>query len=309
MRDPAGHVILTAIPLTVTSPMTKQIRSSSRIDPNWAHLGLLALTGALAWGSHRFSVSPFPTLVFGLVLTVAWLMLWERLAPYRDDWQPGANDLKRDASFFGANAVADAIADLLLRAAVLGAAMWWPVSGPAAMLPLAVGAVLAVLLSELGGYAVHRLSHRGGWLWRVHVVHHRMDAVNTSNNFTTHPVNVLLNKLARLLPVWLLGFSPEAILMALLFVQAQSFAGHANTRGRMGWLNYVIGTAELHRWHHSVRVEEALNFGSALPLWDQLFGTFHCPRHAAVRQVGVRGTDDLPAPGETWALLAYPFRR
>ncbi|HUG26566.1 sterol desaturase family protein [Piscinibacter sp.] len=288
--------------------MTTPIRSSSRFDPNWAHLGLLALTGALAWGAHQFSMSPFPTLVIGLVLTVGWLMLWERFAPYREAWRPSANDLQRDASFFGANAVADAAADLLLRAAALGAAMWWPVSGPVATLPLAAGVVLALVIAELGDYALHRLSHRGGWLWRVHVVHHRMEAVNTSNNFTTHPVNVLLRKLVRLLPLWLLGFSPEAILMALLFGQAQSFAAHANTRGRMGWLNYVIGTAELHRWHHSVRVEEALNFGSALPLWDQVFGTFHYPRDGAVRQVGVRGAYGVPAPAETWALLAHPFR-
>ena len=284
-------------------------RRLHRLDLNWAHLGLLALTAALAAAALHLAASPVLTLVTGLVLTVGWLMLWERLAPYRADWQPTARDLARDAGFLGANAVADALADLLLRAAMLGAAMWWPVHGPVRTLPLAVAIVLAIVVAELGDYALHRLSHRGGWLWRVHVVHHRMEAVNTSNNFTTHPVNVLLRKLVRLLPLWLLGFGAEAVLVALLFGQAQSFAAHANTRGRMGWLNYVIGTAELHRWHHSVRVEEALNFGSALPLWDQVFGTFHYPRDGAVRQVGVRGADGVPAPAATWALLAHPFRR
>ena len=255
---------------------------------NVAHLGLLALVVGWAALTTHWSMAPLPVMVGGLVLTVAWLMAWERWQPYRGDWLPSAADLRRDVSFLGANAVADGLADGLVWAAAVAAAQAWPGrTGPAQDWPLAWGVLVALLLSELGDYALHRASHRGGWLWRLHRVHHRQRAVNASNNVTTHPVNVLLRKLVRLAPLWPLGFSAEALLWAGLLAQAQSFAVHANTAGRMGWLNYVIGSAELHRWHHSVRPEQALNFGSVLPLWDQVFGSFRYRPAEAVDGVGL----------------------
>jgi sterol desaturase/sphingolipid hydroxylase (fatty acid hydroxylase superfamily) len=99
----------------------------------------------------------------------------------------------------------------------------------------------------------------------------------------------------------------EAVLWAGLFQQLQSFATHANTRGRMGWLNLVIGTAELHRRHHGTQVEEALNFGTAIPLWDQLFGTFRfrCTREPAA--VGVAHPERYPASSDWWGLMRLPL--
>lgn len=288
--------------------MSSGVRRAAPV--NVAHLGLLALVLAYAWLAHRAAWSPFALTVGGLMLTLAWLGLVEWRWPHRRVWHPEAADLRRDATFFGANALADTAADALLRVALppLAVALAPALHGSAAAtLPLPLAVVLVLWGSEFFAYWLHRAMHHGGWWWRVHAVHHRPHALNVSNNFTTHPLNVLLLKLVRIAPLVLLGFSAEAIVLAGVFFQAQSFAAHANTRGSMGWLNYVIGTAELHRWHHSTRSEEALNFGTVVPLWDQLFGTFRWRRGEEPLALGLEEPADFPPAHATLALLQAPF--
>jgi len=56
-------------------------------------------------------------------------------------------------------------------------------------------------------------------------------------------------------------------------------------------LSRWIGSAELHRWHHSVVQGEALNVSTAVPIWDQVFGTYKAPGAAGPARVGIL---DLP---------------
>lgn len=276
-------------------------------DTHWnhAHLLALALLPPYAIAAHAMGWAPFTTLVVHLFITLAWFALFEWWRPFRAGWQPVAADLRRDGGFFGVNAVADGLAGALVAAVALR----WAGGGPASGWPLWAAVPLAVGAAEFAAYWLHRGMHAGGWWWRVHAVHHRPEALNVSNNLTVHPINVAVLKVVKMLPLLALGFNADAVLYASLFLQLQSFATHANTRGRMGWLNYVIGTAELHRWHHSDQRGESLNYGTALPLWDQLFGTFIYRRGRAPRQVGVESAAGYPAATDLRGLLLYPFRR
>jgi hypothetical protein len=57
---------------------------------------------------------------------------------------------------------------------------------------------------------------------------------------------------------------------------------------RFGVLNYVIATNELHRWHHSRKIQESnANYGSDTAMWDLLFGTFFWPKKSRVEAIGV----------------------
>jgi sterol desaturase/sphingolipid hydroxylase (fatty acid hydroxylase superfamily) len=276
-------------------------------DNEWNHAHLLALAWTPAYAAATWTQGWSATAVLAghLFATLAWFAAFERWRPHRPRWRATGADRRRDAAFLGMNALADGLAGLLLAALTLKLAL----AGPAARLPLWAAAPLAVLVAEFGAYWLHRAMHRGGWGWCVHMVHHRPAALNVTNNLTTHPFNVVLLKAVKLMPLALLGFAAEAVLLAALFMQLQSFATHANTRGRMGWLNYFVGTAELHRWHHSTHTGEALNFSTAVPLWDQLFGTF---RYAPGREpvdVGVEAPAAYPDANDTWALTLYPLRR
>jgi sterol desaturase/sphingolipid hydroxylase (fatty acid hydroxylase superfamily) len=63
-----------------------------------------------------------------------------------------------------------------------------------------------------------------------------------------------------------------------IFVAVNGMLQHCNVKMRFGFLNWIFATAELHRWHHSKKLEESnTNFGNNIILWDILMGTRFCP--------------------------------
>ena len=55
--------------------------------------------------------------------------------------------------------------------------------------------------------------------------------------------------------------------------------------------------AELHRWHHSLKLEEAnSNYGNNILFWDLVFGTVYYPRdRTASADIGLSDMDGFPA--------------
>ena len=266
---------------------------------HWVHLGLLAVLPSYLSAQRSLDLPTVAGLMAWLALNIVVLLLAEKITPYRDDWHPSLPDLKRDAGMLSLNIIADGVADVIVLAVTVMAATG--TSG----LPLVAQVAAGIVVAELGGYLMHRISHEGGWLWRVHVVHHLPAAVNASNSFNAHPINGLYNKLARVAPLVLLGISADAIFIVALFGLTQGMVVHANVRGRMGFLNWILGSAELHRLHHSVDMKQARNFGTTMPLWDQLFGTYRAP--APVAQVGIAEAGSYPGATDLLALLLWPF--
>lgn len=276
---------------------------------NGAHLGLLA--GLTAWlvTAYLMAWALAPVALLATVGSIVWLAWAEWLWPHHEEWAPTRADLRRDGTWFLAAAVADSGAKWAVRGTALLLGSWLPAPAVTSELPLWAAVLLALVVGEFGAYWLHRWEHAGGWLWRVHALHHAPSAVNVTNNVTIHPLNVVIADVARVLPLLLLGFSPEAVVYAGVYSQAQAFATHANTPGTMGWLNYLIGTAELHRRHHSAVVDEALNFGTALPLWDQLFGTFRYRQTAEPHRVGLAEPGEYPSLDDLRGWWWYPLRR
>lgn len=263
---------------TLTTLFHRALRGACRL--NLPHLLLLASLPVAAWYLRAWPQE----LVLAAVglFALAFLMLVERLWPLRSDWQPRRPELARDAGFLGLNALGDSGTALL----VTGLALRVSPGGLVDLSPLSpwLALPLAIVLGELGPFALHRWAHRSPCLWRFHALHHQPAKLNAANAVLAHPLNVAWNQAARLLPWLLLGFSAEVMLWAALFLQVQGLAVHANLRGGLGPLNWLIGSAELHRWHHSVVEAEAHNYGTAIPLWDQLFGSFvHRPGQAPAR--------------------------
>jgi sterol desaturase/sphingolipid hydroxylase (fatty acid hydroxylase superfamily) len=276
---------------------TMTLRARHELRWNWPHLAALVGLVPFAWLAGIAAWEPGTTLTLGTLLALAWLMFAERRWPARPEWASNAQELLRDGVFLGINAVVDAAGALLLTWLALAWATAMP--GPAANWSPWIAVPIAVVLGELGPYVLHRWAHRGGWGWRVHAVHHAPRRMHASNNLTTHPINVLWNQMARMLPWIALGFEAHVIAWSALFIQVQSFAVHANISGTVGPLSRWIGSAELHRWHHSVVQKEALNFSTAVPIWDRLFGTYQAPSVYGPAHVGIA---DLPVDvgGTLW---------
>ncbi|MFD2177823.1 sterol desaturase family protein [Veronia pacifica] len=205
-------------------------------------------------------------------------ILAERFVPYRSDWNKNHDDLKTDVtSAVMLVAVIEPLLKLVGAIAVVAVYEWSEISQTTWLsgMPLLSQIIVVTLLIELGRYWSHRLHHIITPLWWLHAMHHSSKRLYAINNLRLNPLNYLLNFLIGTFPVLLLVPSPEALLGYLALSQPVIMLQHANIDLKSGWLNYIFSTNELHRWHHSTDTGKAnSNYGNAIVLWDQVFGTF-----------------------------------
>ena len=217
------------------------------------------------------------------VVALGVAMWLERRMPYIADWnRPHGDSLTNWFSFGVLAGLMQPLLKLLLPLLVIALA------GSAASvlglfptnLPFAMQVLLATLLAELANYWVHRWHHTQRALWWLHALHHGSERLYSINNFRTHPVEYALKSVLSLLPLMLLGAPAEVLLGYVALTQPVLMLQHVNLPLRHGWLNYIFSTNTLHRWHHSTQPQEGnTNYGSALVIWDQVFGTFYHPQH------------------------------
>ncbi len=106
-----------------------------------------------------------------------------------------------------------------------------------------------------------------------------------------------------------LWMAVEARVLALYYVAyaTNGFFQHCNIELRYGPLNYIVGSAETHRWHHSrLPSESNANYGNTVIVWDVLFGTWYLPRDHEVTELGLQ---DPGYPKSFLRLLGAPFTR
>lgn len=168
-----------------------------------------------------------------------------------------------------------------------------------------------VILDFSAGYLAHRALHVIPVLWRFHRVHHSDDFVDVTTTYRTHPVETVWRFLFVILPVWLLGIAPVAVVIQRLVTMANGIFEHGNIRlwsplDRL--LSVVWVTPNVHKIHHSrAPLETNSNYGNVLTIYDRLFGTFTPSDRAASV---VYGLDEVP-PGRSGSfagLLSMPFR-
>lgn len=108
------------------------------------------------------------------------------------------------------------------------------------------------------------------------------------------------------MPFLLLGVAPEVIAVYALLYSVNGFFQHCNARVRYGFLNYLVASAETHRWHHARDPKTAsCNFGHTTIIWDLLFGTWYLPRNE-MPDIGIM---DRSYPQGFCAQMLAPFRR
>jgi sterol desaturase/sphingolipid hydroxylase (fatty acid hydroxylase superfamily) len=228
--------------------------------------------------------------------------------PERLDWRPRRGDVAADAAFMACVQVL--LPRVLAATAVLALAAWTHEHAPSPWWPhawpLGVQMVMMVLAVDFLRYWLHRACHTYAPLWRLHEVHHSPEVLYTLNVGRFHPLEKTLHFACDSVPFLLLGVAPELIAGYFLLYAVNGFFQHSNLRLRYGWLNYVVGSAETHRWHHARDPRKAhCNFGNTTIVWDLVFGTWHLPKGAAVDQIGIM---DRAYPKGFWAQMVTPFR-
>lgn len=145
-------------------------------------------------------------------------------------------------------------------------------------LPSGIGLVLGLLALDLVGYITHVLLHKFTLLWRLHAVHHSDVDFDCTTGFRFHPLEGLFTSAIKLTVIASVGVSPLAVALYETWLGLQNLYGHANVQFPAKLekvLRWLVVTPDMHRVHHSARVEESNhNFGIILPCWDRLFRTY-----------------------------------
>jgi sterol desaturase/sphingolipid hydroxylase (fatty acid hydroxylase superfamily) len=181
--------------------------------------------------------------------------------------------------------------------------------GPLSRQPIWLQAIQIYVLVDFCSYWTHRLFHRGRW-WRFHAVHHSSEDLDWLGSLRVHPVNELVNKMAQVTPVLLMGYNPTVTLSSAPILTFYAIFLHANVNWNFGLLRSVIATPVFHRWHHS-RDREAWdkNFAGLLPLWDILFGTYYMPKGRYPENFGICEPMPKDYLGQLWEPFAWILRR
>lgn len=235
--------------------------------------------------------------------------LMERFQTLYDFWRPEwKENIASDVGLFVLN-------NFILRAEIFVALGMAAVAGLASHLigiglwptewPLVFQVVLFLVLAEFMSYWLHRLEHEQYFLWRIHCVHHNPNKYYWFNGTRFHYIDIILLPLFSNIPAVILGAEMQVIYLATTFSVMHGFWQHCNARVHFGWLNYIVASPELHRWHHSKDMTLANNnYGSNLIIWDLVFGTWLLPnKEINPKQIGVK---DMPADGVLKQIL-MPF--
>ena len=179
--------------------------------------------------------------------------------------------------------------------------------------PLALSVVVTIVGMDFAIYWQHRAFHRVPWFWRMHRVHHSDTGFDTTTGVRFHPAEIVLSLAWKLVVVVALGAPAAGVVAFEVLLSVSSLFNHGNVRLPSGLdrrLRRIIVTPDMHRVHHSSRVEETdSNFGFNLALWDRVFASYRAQPAAghAGMEIGLEQFRDAASQRFT-ALLAQPFR-
>jgi sterol desaturase/sphingolipid hydroxylase (fatty acid hydroxylase superfamily) len=266
--------------------------------------GLFAVLQAL--GASLIASTYLPILFTAAVVTALELRF-----PHRLEWRPGVSEIRTDLVFM----VVVQLAFPPLAAFVLTYALIEPVRAldlPLASLwphgwPIWIQTILMILVVDFLRYWLHRAAHENETLWRLHSVHHSVEQLYWLNTARFHPLEKALQMVFDSVPFLLMSVDARVLALYYIAYSTNGFFQHCNVRLRYGILNYIVGSAETHRWHHSRVPEESnANYGNTVIVWDLVFGTWFLPRE---RDIGDLGLQDPDYPRSFLPLMRAPFNR
>jgi lathosterol oxidase len=286
---------------------------------------VLALTGigftlaaALAGGSQAELGGAFGStswlgldfFVLNLLLYAAVFIPLERLFALRIAQPVFRRQWLVDLTYFFVNSLLIEILTILTLSPALVLFDWARLEGVSRVvgsLPIVAQVPAVILVADFTQYWVHRTFHVVPLLWRFHAIHHSVSEMDWLAGSRLHLVDVILTRGLTYIPIFVLAFSEQALMVYVFLVAAQATFIHANVRWEFRPLRRVVATPAFHHWHHSAeRAAVNKNFAVHTPIWDLLFGTYYFPDHWPATY-GLGRRHDVPARWVTQ--LMYPFLR
>ena len=132
-----------------------------------------------------------------------------------------------------------------------------------------------IIASDLIIYWGHRIQHKVDFLWRFHKVHHSAETLDWLAAHREHPIDSIYTIGLINLPAFLFGFDLSVLALVVAFRGIWAIYIHSNVRLPIGKLKILIGSPELHHWHHDKQRDRG-NYANLSPLMDIIFGTYVC---------------------------------
>ncbi len=243
-------------------------------------------------------------------------IVFERIQPKHLNWNVSKNDVKTDlvhaliSMIFLPQLLEALLRALLLVLAIrlsefIGFSVWpehWPI---------ALQVVLAMLISQFGEYWIHRGMHEIPFLWRFHAIHHSPKRLYWLNASRFHPLDTATSFSATLISLLILGVPDDVLVFVTVWMAVHGLFQHCNIDIKLGFLNYIFSLAELHRWHHSLKLEEAnANYGNNIIFWDIVFGTMYYPKNKeASEYIGLHDIADFPESYPKQLLAPFKWKK
>lgn len=165
------------------------------------------------------------------------------------------------------------------------------------------GWICIFLLNDLAYYSNHRLEHRTGLFWALHLPHHSSQHFNT----TIAPRGTLIDQTGLGSPFYYLlpivGVSPVMFIVVRFFANQWSVFSHSGIIGKMGFLEFLLMTPHNHSVHHGRQaIYLDKNYAQTLLIWDMLLGTYQKrtedPDYGLVEQMDSTSIWDI----QTWGV-------
>lgn len=251
------------------------------------------------------------TLLFGAA--IVGIVVLERQRPLRGSSEPEPRRTVRNLTL---GALSMAVVAILERPLVerLARQSQERRRGLVQMLPVRSEArdLLAMLMMDYTIYLWHVATHRIGYLWRLHQVHHLDLHLDSTSALRFHFAEMAVSIPYRALQIFAIGTSQRALALWQRFFFVSVLFHHSNLRlpERLERaLAPILVTPRMHGIHHSVVPGETnSNWSSGLSVWDRLHCTLRLEVPHSRLSIGPPGgavEDELPI-GRS---LTLPFRR
>jgi sterol desaturase/sphingolipid hydroxylase (fatty acid hydroxylase superfamily) len=213
---------------------------------------------------------------------IAFMIAWERIAPYR-----------KGLPFFREGFWIDLVWYTLIQSYFLKILIFNYIIAPVQhhydwngvkffqSWSLTEQVLFFVFTHDLYIYLFHRFQHSSKLFWRTHEAHHSGKQVDFLAGSRSHALEIIINQTIEFAPIIILlgPDSPVVPIKAMLDAMFGIFI-HANINVKLGKFKYFFNSPELHLWHHANYKEVFhANFSTKFSMWDYLFGTIYDPGH------------------------------
>ena len=169
--------------------------------------------------------------------------------------------------------------------------------------------IFTIIIFDFLIYWQHRFFHIIPFLWKFHITHHSDLAMDFSNGFRFHPLEIIFSAQYKIFFLVLLAPTIEAYITYEIILHTMAIFNHSNIKLNEkldSLLRIFIVTPSMH-WphHHPLKKYTNSNYGNFLSIWDKLFNTYTKDH---TNEFGVDTVNDTDARSIK-SLLLYPLKK